>query len=187
MEIGIYNLWILFVPAYGIIWLTMIKINKKRGIPIEDPKLVGLYGKRQLFFGFLPHLLLVFMSFFVPIIISTFFFLGTVLFLLGFVIDIVAISSFAFDKNLLNTSGVYSISRNPMYLGGFFMIAGLNLLGFSHSPESILFLSFSLFWCVGTHVSVLTEEGFLEGKYGNDYLQYKNRTSRYFGLKKNKN
>lgn len=43
LELGLFNLWILFTLGYGIIWASMALANRKRGKPIEDPEDPELY------------------------------------------------------------------------------------------------------------------------------------------------
>lgn len=72
-------------------------------------------------------------------------------------------------------SGVYGISRNPIYLA---MI--LIYLGLSCFFNSIWFLPFLPFVLLIIHYGViLREEKYLESKFGEDYLDYKNRVRRW--------
>ena len=93
--------------------------------------------------------------------------------------NLVPMYSFARFKGDVNTKGIYGFSRNPMYVGGFLFLLGLNLMGWSISYASISFIIVSLFWTSWAHWQVLKEEGFLEHKYGNEYLDYKGRVPRY--------
>lgn len=74
----------------------------------------------------------------------------------------------AFRINKLVTSGIYSKTRNPTYLGFIFIIIGISI-------ASLAILSFS--WVV---VSIVTfyyvakkEEKDLEENFGEEFLQYK--------------
>ena len=44
--LSLWNLWLFFVPGYGIIWASMIWANRKRGKAIEDPELYQFHGKK---------------------------------------------------------------------------------------------------------------------------------------------
>ncbi|MFH1195982.1 MAG: isoprenylcysteine carboxylmethyltransferase family protein [bacterium] len=182
MKIGLYNLWLLFIPAYAVIWIVMIYVNRKRGKPIEDPKLMQNNKNEQLIFGFIPHLLLIAISIVVPINPGSLFYFGLLFLIIGFLIDIISILTFTNEETGLNTKGIYSFSRNPMYIGGFLMIAGLNITGFSFSSASIIFFVVSVIWIACTHRIVLNEEKFLLHKYGDAYSAYKQKTLRYFGI-----
>ncbi len=80
------------------------------------------------------------------------------------------------EKTELKTRGVYRITRNPMYLGGFLVCAGSCLI-FIHVVN---FLLSAL--AVGIHHVIVTrEERFLEERFGAQWLEYKRRVPRYVG------
>lgn len=65
----------------------------------------------------------------------------------------------------LNTTGIYSIVRNPLYLGNFFMWLGLAMF-----TESLWFvISFILFYWIYYERIIYAEEQFLERKFGEKY------------------
>lgn len=84
------------------------------------------------------------------------------------------------EKTSLVTTGIYSISRNPAFLGFDLMYIG------------ILFSFFNWFLCYATGFAVLffhlqivnVEEDFLIEAFGNEYLQYKSKVCRYLGRKR---
>jgi protein-S-isoprenylcysteine O-methyltransferase Ste14 len=80
------------------------------------------------------------------------------------------------QKTELKTHGMYRISRNPVYVGGFLMCAGSCLF-------SIHFLNFLLFAITIAvhHLIVRKEEQFLEKAFGQQWLDYKERVPRYVG------
>ena len=83
------------------------------------------------------------------------------------------------EKTNLVTTGIYSISRNPAFLGFDLMYIG------------ILFSFFNWFLCFATGFAVVffhlqivnVEEDFLIEAFGNEYLQYKSKVCRYLGRK----
>jgi protein-S-isoprenylcysteine O-methyltransferase Ste14 len=76
----------------------------------------------------------------------------------------------------LITVGPYSIMRNPLY---FFNLLGAIGLGFS--SESLLVLSILLLtFSINYPLVVVHEERKLIAHYGNKYLDYMNRTPRFF-------
>ena len=83
------------------------------------------------------------------------------------------------DKTNLVTSGIYSISRNPAFLGFDLMYIG------------ILLTFFNWFLCVATafavclfHLQIVNvEEDFLLETFGQEYLEYKRKVCRYLGNK----
>lgn len=84
------------------------------------------------------------------------------------------------DKTNLVMTGIYSISRNPAFLGFDLMYIG------------ILLIFFNWYLCFATVIAVLlfhlqivnVEEDFLIEAFGNDYLQYKSKVCRYLGRKR---
>jgi len=78
--------------------------------------------------------------------------------------------------NTLNTTGIYSIVRHPLYLGNFLMWLGIALL-----TGSIWFvISFSLFYCVYYERIMFAEEQFLHSKFGEIYIQWAEKTPAFF-------
>ncbi len=70
----------------------------------------------------------------------------------------------------VNTSGMYSLVRHPLYLGNFFMWLGLALV-----TRSFWFVSFFLmiFWLYYERI-MYAEEFFLRDKFGTVYLNWAN-------------
>ncbi len=79
------------------------------------------------------------------------------------------------ESTQLVTSGIYRFSRNPMYVGFFlFLVAWAVLLG-----SLVICLLLPFFILVITKVQILPEERVLQRKFGDDYLNYKNRVRRW--------
>ncbi|HDP75511.1 MAG TPA: DUF1295 domain-containing protein [Bacteroidales bacterium] len=68
----------------------------------------------------------------------------------------------------VNTSGMYSLVRHPLYLGNFFMWFGLVLL-----TQSIWFVVFFvlIYWLYYERI-MYAEECFLRNKFGSEYLSW---------------
>ncbi len=78
------------------------------------------------------------------------------------------------------TTGFYRYSRNPQYV---FYAAGFLFLGiWAASFKALLLLIFLSAWYLR---APFPEEKWLEDKYGQQYISYKNITPRYFGLARN--
>ncbi|MBU4268439.1 MAG: isoprenylcysteine carboxylmethyltransferase family protein [Acidobacteria bacterium] len=69
----------------------------------------------------------------------------------------------------LNTRGVYSIVRNPLYIGNFLIYNGV-LVAYS-SPAALAF--FNAFFIVNYYFIILSEENYLENQFGDDYREYR--------------
>lgn len=68
----------------------------------------------------------------------------------------------------LNTKGIYSVVRHPLYLGNYLMWLGL--LMFTFNVYYIIIISL-FFWLYYERI-MFAEERFLERKYGEDYLKW---------------
>ncbi|WP_430972259.1 methyltransferase family protein [Sunxiuqinia rutila] len=74
----------------------------------------------------------------------------------------------------LQTSGIYRISRNPMYTSFFFFFTACFLL-----VPSIGVAVFSLFSLFAHHLIILSEEKYMASSFTSDYQQYCKQTARY--------
>ena len=72
----------------------------------------------------------------------------------------------------LNTTGIYSLVRNPLYLGNFFMWLGLAML----TMNFWFIISFVLFYWIYYERIIFAEEQFLIGKFGEQYMLWADRT-----------
>ena len=75
----------------------------------------------------------------------------------------------------LVTSGIYTRSRNPMYVGLLFLLMAW---GVFLSNLYSLALTFAFIMCMN-HFQVRLEEKALESIFGEDYLHYKTRARRW--------
>lgn len=81
------------------------------------------------------------------------------------------------DKTDLVTDGLFTISRNPAFLGFDLVYLGILLMFFNW-----ILLALSLFAALMLHLQITqVEEKFLEETFGQQYLDYKKRVNRYFG------
>jgi protein-S-isoprenylcysteine O-methyltransferase Ste14 len=81
----------------------------------------------------------------------------------------------------LNTTGIYSVVRHPLYIGNYFMWLGVCMF-----TENIYFLViFSLtFWIYYERI-MFAEELFLRNKFGMTYLSWASKTPAFFPKIKN--
>lgn len=73
----------------------------------------------------------------------------------------------------LNTKGMYSIVRNPLYLGNFFIFLGITLM--TQSWEIVI--ANSLIMLIIYTLIILREEEFLLNKFGNTYKNWAQRVN----------
>lgn len=104
----------------------------------------------------------------------------------GLVIDIVAIVSFVRAGTTVNpmkpesssslvVSGIYKLTRNPMYLGSLLFLAAWaiylsNVLAFLLVPAFILYMN---------RFQITPEERVLAARFGQEFTDYKARTRRW--------
>lgn len=79
------------------------------------------------------------------------------------------------DPDILTTGGLFQASRNPMYLGFVFALAGLGIVLGSASP----FLALLGFALVTNYWYIPFEERAMLRKFGEEYVAYRNRVRRW--------
>lgn len=75
----------------------------------------------------------------------------------------------------LKTNGIYSISRNPIYLGVFLICLASCI--FFPNPINIALAGYGM---IIHHRIILGEEKFLAGRFGDDWRNYTKEVRRYF-------
>jgi len=78
------------------------------------------------------------------------------------------------EDTALKTSGLYGVSRNPMYLG-FNLLTIASMLYSLHILVAVL----GAYSMVIYHMIILGEERFLENRFGSTYTKYKEDVRRY--------
>lgn len=83
------------------------------------------------------------------------------------------------DKTNLVTTGIYSVSRNPAFLGFDLMYIGIGCTYFNWYLCIATVIALVIF-----HLQIVNvEETFLTKTFGTEYLQYKLKVCRYLGRK----
>jgi len=112
---------------------------------------------------------------------------GVIILVFGLIVYALALYSFnnswriGIDRETpgeLITSGIFKYSRNPIYLSIDLLVAGTFLLQ-GHFIFLVLFVAIA----ISLHIQILQEEGVLIQTYGNSYLQYRTKVSRYLSIK----
>jgi protein-S-isoprenylcysteine O-methyltransferase Ste14 len=107
---------------------------------------------------------------------SNAFYVGLVIYLVAFSLLVITSVNFGTStKEQLVRKGMYRVSRNPMY---FFTLLAYYAIGIASASWLILLLT--VIFTVLQHRVILAEERICEEKYGQDYLDYKQNTPRYF-------
>ena len=76
----------------------------------------------------------------------------------------------------LNTKGIYSIVRNPLYLANFIIWVGISVYSLSY----ILTILICLLFIIKYERIILVEEDFLSRKFGSQYEDFSQKTSIFF-------
>jgi hypothetical protein len=74
--------------------------------------------------------------------------------------------------DVLNTTGMYAVVRNPIYLGNFIIWLGLSLFMRSWWFTTLIVLFFTVFY----ERIMLAEEAFLREKFGDTFMQWAEHT-----------
>lgn len=99
---------------------------------------------------------------------------------LGVTADVVLFLSFIhFDKNKEEHKGIYSYSRNPSYLALDLLFIAMTIM--YCNPVLIAITVFALIYF---HFCILKEERYFKSKDEEDFKEYKEKTSRYYGFGK---
>ena len=72
------------------------------------------------------------------------------------------------------TTGIFAVSRNPIYVGFFLFLLGQFLVFTSWTTLTALGFAAVVF-----HRQVLREEEFMRQRYGREYAEYCSRVRRY--------
>lgn len=178
------------VAFLGKSWLVAKRINKS---PLVLPKddsaygLIGRYFKLTLITLFVYVLLYAFIetSFFLPITYienSILRYTGIGLLIVSLIWTIIAQNhmkdSWRIGIDLENqteliTSGLFTVSRNPIFLGMIVSLLGL----FLSTPNALTFI-FLLVGYILIQIQIRLEEEFLIGQHGEEYISYQQKTKR---------
>ncbi len=111
-------------------------------------------------------------------------YMGTVLIFIGFVLFILALIALGPSWRIgldtenpgkLVTSGIFSVTRNPVFI---FII--LYFTGTAFIYTSWFFSGLAIMAIFGIHFHILNEEKFMKKMYGEAYLAYCQKINRYF-------
>ncbi len=78
------------------------------------------------------------------------------------------------------STGIFSISRNPLYLGGVFTLAGISLA--LNLPWVLILLLPSIVAC--HYILIAPEESYLAAKFGEQYRMYTATVHRWIGRRR---
>jgi protein-S-isoprenylcysteine O-methyltransferase Ste14 len=177
-ELGLWNAWIFTVP------LIVLSIFGGKIVGIRESGEESIYTEKEKSI-FNIYLVIIVASYtysvFLPLKLGTlWFYFGLLIFLLGMIIEVMAMSSFVItpiDKPVIE--GIYRVSRNPMYIGEILIYVSIGI-----ACVSWIFLLLAIVASIMGYHSIDSEERFCLKKYGNAYQEYLKRTPRWIGIPK---
>ena len=182
-SIGLWNAWIIMVIAFAAMFAPFVFGGEVAEQRMADEPDFGDSPARAkagvvITHGILMPFTLIY-SIFVPLALGTpWLFVGLVVSGLAIAMALAASVTFItapLDEPL--TTGVYAISRHPMYVSGAVLYAGVGLAG-----TSWVFLVCAAINIIAYAGVIPTEEQVMLGKYGSAYRDYMESTPRWFGL-----
>ena len=175
-ELRLWNAWIFALPFF-LVWLSGLIVNKDKW---EDAQLTEKEKPISRLFLVVMVILFIY-PIFLPLRINTVWFhVGFLFYLVGIILVTAAEVNFATTPiGGTVTKGVYRISRNPMFFGGFLLFIGIGLV-----CVSWIYLLLGILFIILMNVLVNAEERFCLEKYGDAYREYMNRTPRWIGIPK---
>ena len=179
-EIGVWNAWVLVIPMLIIAFSDMRATAARESGQSGDFELTRK-EKRIINAVFLPMIVSFIYAIFLPLRLGTaWLYGGLVVYLFGVAFAIVAVLNFATSpRDKVITKGLYSISRNPMYIGLILMQVGLGII-----CSSWVYLLLTLVLLILLNENLSAEERYCLHRYGDPYRQYKNKTPRWVGMPK---
>jgi protein-S-isoprenylcysteine O-methyltransferase Ste14 len=157
---------------YGLMALLSREALKRAAhfAPLEDNKKWAYWVNVSTSIG-----MMIFMFFIKVSADTAWFFAGLALYVIGAVLYAVSVINYAKPKTSgINTSGLYKVSRNPMYVAYF-----IYFLGCAVMTSSLILLAILLAYQVSTHVIIVSEERWCVEKFGGEYSEYMKRVRRY--------
>lgn len=175
-KIGIWNAWVLIVPMFITLFIGII-INKEK---FEEPPVSEKEQRLFIFSNIILFSSLIY-SIFLPLKLeTTWFYIGLGIYLVGIIFFIVAEINFATTpKGRVVNKGVYLISRNPMFLGGFLIFIGTGIACISWILPLI-----AVIYIIIINVVINSEEIFCLSKFGEEYKSYMDMTPRWIKVPK---
>jgi protein-S-isoprenylcysteine O-methyltransferase Ste14 len=183
-QLGLWNAWIIQVTSFLTATIPSMIDKEKTKERMGEFKWSEL-GRTEKIVLLVTHVIImpftIIYSIFLPLKLGTvWLYVGLPICALALLISFVGGIAFAtapLDEPI--TSGVYRISRHPMYFSGFLLYLGIAI-----ACASWVFLVCAMVWIVSMHFGTFPEERELLEKYGEAYRKYMDSTPRWIGMPK---
>lgn len=174
-QIGILNAWIGPVISWSTL-LLLVAVNPKAIKRLND---MSWYSKRDKIASFstmVMMIVLMVVAIWIPLKPGTiWFYTGTSVFAIGIIINLIALYNYGSTPNeKAILTGMYKLSRNPLYLCWTIILIGICI-----ASASWLFLILSVIYHIPNHYLILGEEQYCLKTYGEEYRDYMNKVPRY--------
>jgi protein-S-isoprenylcysteine O-methyltransferase Ste14 len=183
-ELGLWNAWILVIPML-VIFLLSVRATSARQSGVEKKGLEYLNAKeRRILYAVQFTIFASFLyAIFLPLRLGTTWFVtGLVIYLSGLALATIAVLNFASSpESRPVTTGLYRVSRNPMYVGWLIMDIGLGV-----ACTSWLYLVLAAVLMILFNAVLPSEERWCLETYGDTYREYANKTPRWIGMPESK-
>ncbi len=176
LKIGLWNAWLPLLVFNAFTYLYSYLLDKEGFRRGGDSSWIEKKNKPLMMFSlFIFYATLVF-SVWIPLKTDTvLFYIGLGLFVCVMILTAVFSGDYVkAPKDKVITQGIYRFSRNPIYIGTYLISISTILMTLSWILIISLILS-----VISMHFIILLEENYLAKKYGNDYLEYKQKVPRY--------
>ncbi|MBP1756750.1 MAG: hypothetical protein H6Q59_3148 [Firmicutes bacterium] len=136
---------------------------------------IGVEKTAYVFYQLSNSLIIVYLCFLKVTADPHWLYVGLVVYGLGVLLCLFSVMDFTKPKeNGINISGLYRVSRNPMYVAYFIYFLGCVLL-----TKSLILLAILLVFQISAHFIILSEERWCTQKFGEEYIAYMNKVRRY--------
>lgn len=171
----IKSAWILSLVFFGVSYVPMI-FGGKGAKRLVNFSWMNKYGKQLSFFIMILFIFMLIAPVFMEITNKpVFLILGFTFFTIGCILILISyLNYFTTPLEQLITKGMYSISRNPIYV-----FSSIAFIGIAILSESFLFGLLLILYFIIQHPVIKEEERFCEDNFGEEYQRYKKRTRRY--------
>jgi protein-S-isoprenylcysteine O-methyltransferase Ste14 len=174
-QAGVLNAWL--GPAIS--WFTLLFLIAVNPKAVKRLYNTSWYTKRDKVASFsttVMMLVLMVLAIWIPLQVGTvYFFIGVSVFAIGIIINLLALYNYGVTPNNKPIiTGMYKISRHPLYLSW-----AIVLVGTSIATASWIFIVLTVIYHIPNHYLILGEEEYCLKTYGENYRKYKNKVPRY--------
>ncbi|MFB0526424.1 MAG: isoprenylcysteine carboxylmethyltransferase family protein [bacterium] len=175
-----FRLFYIYILIFVIHGLLFVIIKAKR---MELPA-----GKSWIIVALIGIILGWALMWFVSFSINPAFWIGLVIIVFGKVVlslGYIAMREHPEKKKIVVDWGIYKVSRHSHVLAGIICLLGVIVMGWN--PTSVMYKLLWVYFAIysiATHFYVLSEEKVNIEKFGQEYVDYMNKTPRYIGIPK---